>query len=124
MVGKLYPRLPLSQSDPALVDQKDRPRVPPSLQFRVLRLGLLQDGDVGVGVFPEREEIFVMASALTRAASASAPRFLEAEKKQWRSCSLTLHPLNPFGKYTLREHYFGNGLIPVLGFSMSALRQY
>src|ERR1700730_3256786 len=30
-----------------------------SLQFRVLRLGLLQDGDVGVGVFPEGEEIFV-----------------------------------------------------------------
>jgi hypothetical protein len=29
------------------------------LQLRVLSLGLLQDGDVGVGVFPEREEIFV-----------------------------------------------------------------
>ena len=29
------------------------------LQFRVLGFGLLQDGDVGVGVFPEREEIFV-----------------------------------------------------------------
>src|ERR1019366_1626776 len=29
------------------------------LQLRVLRLGLLQDGDVGVGVFPEGEEIFV-----------------------------------------------------------------
>src|SRR4029077_2366092 len=29
------------------------------LQLRVLRLGLLQDGNVGVGVFPEREEIFV-----------------------------------------------------------------
>jgi hypothetical protein len=27
------------------------------LQLRVLRLGLLQDGDVGVGVFPEREEV-------------------------------------------------------------------
>jgi hypothetical protein len=24
-----------------------------SLQFRVFRLGLLQDGDVGIGVFPE-----------------------------------------------------------------------
>src|SRR5215831_5657338 len=31
----------------------------PSLTFRVLGLGLLQDGDVGVGVFPEREEILV-----------------------------------------------------------------
>jgi len=29
------------------------------LQLGVLRLGLLQDGDVGVGVFPKREEIFV-----------------------------------------------------------------
>jgi hypothetical protein len=29
------------------------------LQLRVLRLGFFQDGDVGVGVFPEREEIFV-----------------------------------------------------------------
>src|SRR2546426_9401891 len=28
-------------------------------QLRVLRLGLLQDGDVGVGVFPKSEEIFV-----------------------------------------------------------------
>src|SRR2546425_6335750 len=29
------------------------------LQLRVLRLGFLQDGDVGVGVFPEREEIIL-----------------------------------------------------------------
>ena len=29
------------------------------LQFRVLRLGLLQDGDVAVGVFPQREEILM-----------------------------------------------------------------
>jgi hypothetical protein len=28
-----------------------------SLQPRVLGFGLLQDGDVGVGVFPEREEV-------------------------------------------------------------------
>jgi hypothetical protein len=27
-----------------------------SLQFRVLRLGLLQERDVGVGVFPQREK--------------------------------------------------------------------
>jgi hypothetical protein len=31
----------------------------PSLQFRVFRLGLLQDGEVGVGVFPEGEEILI-----------------------------------------------------------------
>jgi hypothetical protein len=29
------------------------------LQLRVLRLGFLQDGDVGVGVFPEGEEVLV-----------------------------------------------------------------
>ena len=30
-----------------------------SLQLRILRLGLLQDGDVGIGVFPECEEVLV-----------------------------------------------------------------
>jgi hypothetical protein len=29
------------------------------LQLRILGFGLLQDGEVGVGVFPEREEVFV-----------------------------------------------------------------
>src|ERR1035438_3597094 len=29
------------------------------LQLREFRLGFLQDGDVGVGVFPEGEEVFV-----------------------------------------------------------------
>jgi hypothetical protein len=29
------------------------------LQLRILRLGFLQDWDVGVGVFPEREKVFV-----------------------------------------------------------------
>src|SRR5580700_3197506 len=32
------------------------------LQICVLRLGLLQDGDVGVSVFPERKEILVGGS--------------------------------------------------------------
>jgi len=30
-----------------------------SMQLRVLGLGFFQDGDVGVGIFPEGEEIFV-----------------------------------------------------------------
>jgi hypothetical protein len=34
-------------------------REPKLLQLRVLRLGLLEDGDVRVGVFPEREEILI-----------------------------------------------------------------
>jgi hypothetical protein len=33
------------------------------LQFRVLRLGLLQDGDIGVGVFPERQKILVSSTS-------------------------------------------------------------
>jgi hypothetical protein len=28
-------------------------------QLRVLRFGLVQDGDAEIGVFPEREEVFV-----------------------------------------------------------------
>ena len=32
----------------------------------VLRLGFFQDRDVGVGVFPEREEIFVIKEWLPR----------------------------------------------------------
>jgi len=31
----------------------------PLLQLRVFRLGFLQDGNVGVGVFPQPEEVFV-----------------------------------------------------------------
>src|ERR1700686_625864 len=34
------------------------------LHFLVLRLGLLQDGAVGVGVFPEREEILIRGTGL------------------------------------------------------------
>src|SRR5580658_2754441 len=30
------------------------------LQLRVLRLGFFQDGDVGVGVLPEQEEVLVL----------------------------------------------------------------
>jgi hypothetical protein len=37
----------------------DAHSVEDSLQLRVLSFGFLQDGNVGVGVFPEGEEIFV-----------------------------------------------------------------
>jgi hypothetical protein len=33
------------------------------LQLGVLRFGFLQDGDVGVGVFPQREEILIYKDA-------------------------------------------------------------
>jgi len=39
-------RQPLAEAKP-----ESLPRVPPLLQFRVLRLGFFQDGDVGVGDF-------------------------------------------------------------------------
>ena len=35
-----------------------------SLELRVLRLGLLQDRDVGIGIFPEGEEFLVGGAAL------------------------------------------------------------
>ena len=35
------------------------------LQLRVLGLGLLQDGDVGVSVFPQRQEILIRGAGLT-----------------------------------------------------------
>ena len=41
---------------------------PVSLQLPVLRLGMLQDGDVGVGVFPEGEEVLILGSGLHRIA--------------------------------------------------------
>jgi hypothetical protein len=39
-----------------------------SSQPRVLRLGLLQDGDARVGVFPEREEILICGAGIGRVA--------------------------------------------------------
>ncbi len=37
-----------------------------SLQLRVLRLGLLQDGDVGVGIFPEGKKILIGGAGFGR----------------------------------------------------------
>jgi hypothetical protein len=39
-----------------------------SLQLRVLGFGLLQDGDVGVGAFPQREEILIGGASFGRVA--------------------------------------------------------
>jgi hypothetical protein len=38
---------------------KNRPFQKQSLQLRVLRIGLFQDRNVGVGVFPEGEEVLI-----------------------------------------------------------------
>jgi hypothetical protein len=42
----------------------------PSLQLRVLRLGFLQDGDVGVGVFPEGAQDYTCGRPIRRSRSA------------------------------------------------------
>ena len=39
------------------------------LQLRILRLGFLEDGDVGVGVFPEAEEVLVGSACAGRIAA-------------------------------------------------------
>jgi hypothetical protein len=43
------------------------------LQLRILRLGLLQDGDVGVGVFPRIKEVRLLSLAL--ATGSQTPRW-------------------------------------------------
>ncbi len=42
----------------------DTCRINPLLQLRVLRFGLLEDRDVGIGVFPEGEEVLVGGAGL------------------------------------------------------------
>jgi len=54
------------------------------LQLRVLRLGLLQDGDVGVGVFPEREEILV-GGERTDAGGIGVRTFGATAKSTWHT---------------------------------------
>ena len=49
----------------------------PLLQFRVFRLGFLQDGDVGVGIFPEGEKSWGWASLLRQ------PHFAHQLSKPW-----------------------------------------
>ena len=43
------------------------------LQPGVLGIGLLQDGDVGVGIFPESQEIFVGGESADTGRIGSAP---------------------------------------------------
>jgi hypothetical protein len=44
------------------------------LQFRALHLGFLQDGDVGVGVFSEGEEVVTAAGPYVSASPRSGDR--------------------------------------------------
>ena len=56
-----------------------------SLQFRVLGLGLLQDGDVGVGVFPEGKEILICGPCLYIIAQELVPACLAdiGKRNKW-----------------------------------------
>ncbi len=52
------------------------------LQLREFRLGLLQDGDVRVGVFPEREEILIGRAGFGGVALPGAGRGAEWKRVQ------------------------------------------
>src|SRR5882757_9047795 len=52
----------------------------PLLQLRVLRFGFAQDRDVGVGFFPDVEEILIGASSFRRVAG----QYIRAAKLQIR----------------------------------------
>src|ERR1700746_1157378 len=56
------------------------------LQLCVLRLGLLQDGDVGVGVFPEPKETVTRASACVLTGRYSAGQNGRAQKNLRSLC--------------------------------------
>ncbi len=58
------------------------------LQLRVLGFGLLQDGDVGVGIFPEGEEIFVGGECFGLVASER----IRPAQSQARQCSRRAAP--------------------------------
>ena len=72
-IGNLPPRANVSEkpvSDAAARDPQEKARAAPHtapevhrelLQLAVFGLGLLQDGDVGVGVFPAREEVLILS---------------------------------------------------------------
>jgi hypothetical protein len=57
-----------------------------SPQLRVLRFGFLQDGDVGVGVFPQRQEILIRGPGSDRVAlhSVSAGQAEAGQRAPWR----------------------------------------
>ena len=45
-------------------DKVERTYLHNLLQFRVFNLGLFQDGNVGVGVYPERDRLFTLSEDL------------------------------------------------------------
>jgi hypothetical protein len=99
-----------------------------SLQLRVLRLGLLQDGDVGVGLFPARGEVRVIGKptrcnrSVKRGSDLCASNMgstLSANSQLQRSsydfvshsniCSLSPRPAQTTAMQKLGTYYSGDG---------------
>jgi hypothetical protein len=81
---------------------------PRLLQLRVLRLRLLKDGDVGVGIFPNREEILIRCLGLNAVAlhGVSAGQ-LEAGQRS----PLASKPCTPSRRFqTLNQRPLGAGI--------------
>jgi hypothetical protein len=77
------------------------------LQLRILRLGFLEDGDVGVGVFPKAEEVLVGSACAGRAILRGVNILADAVKVTlgpdltWRSESLRFLLRNQAGSLRL-----------------------
>src|ERR1035441_8738867 len=61
---------------------------PASLQLRVLRFGFFQDGDIGIGVFPEREKILIGGPGFCRVAGerVGAAQLRSEERRVGKEC--------------------------------------
>jgi hypothetical protein len=68
--SRFRPFVPANPADRGRMRRNTTPRIRSTglLQLRVLRLGLLQDGDVGVGVFPEGKEVLIGGASFRGAA--------------------------------------------------------
>src|SRR5208337_83571 len=86
------------------VNSKEQEDFFPLLQLRVLCLGLLQDGNVRVGVFPEREEIFVGGFCFGRVAlQGVSARQSEASQRAPRKVPHQSSVVNEFLKFCCRS---------------------
>ena len=83
------------------------------LQLRVFRPGLLQDGDVGVGVFPEGEEIFAGGESRTRTASAPC-EVLDCKAFARATLRCANAPVQQFQTTPLSSMIFRNSAAPAL----------
>jgi len=68
------------------------------LQLRVFCLGFLQDGDVGVGVFPEGKEILVAAICIPQAKSAALEIPIENHRLKTAKTLVLIPPISSVSK--------------------------